>query len=125
MLLDTSAWVEFFEDTDKREIVWTALKAQKCFTSIVTLAEIANWCFKSNLENELKRYVDGVKANSQLIDANEDILLNAGRLNYERKKFGNKWDMMDSIIVATAQAYGLKILTKDNAFRDLPETEVL
>lgn len=125
MLLDTSAWVELFEDTEKRETVWAALNSHKCFTSIVTLAEISNWCSKNHIEDELRPYVEGIKANSQVLDASEDIVINAGKLNYERKKAVKKWGMIDSIILATAQVYGLKVLTKDNGFRDLPNVKLL
>ncbi len=125
MLLDTSAWVEFFKDTEKRETVWAALNSRKCFTSIVTLAELSNWCLKNHLEEELRPYVEGIKANSQVLDASENIAITAGKLNYEMKKAGKKWGMIDSIITATAQAYGLRVLTKDSHFSDLPNVLLL
>ena len=125
MILDTSVWVELFEDTEKGDYVAEALRKGNCFTSIVTVAETADWCAKKWLQSKLNDYVEMIKTGSQLLGLDESISRMAGELNQKRKKAGKKWGMIDSMIVATAQVYGLKILTKDNAFRDLPEAEIL
>ena len=125
MLLDASAWIEFFLDTEKSQYVEDALKANKCFTSVVTIAEIVNWLFRSKTEDKVHAYLDGIKKGSQILGLSGSISIRAGKLNYERKKAGRKWGMIDSMILATAQVYGLKVLTKDNGFRDLPDAEIL
>jgi predicted nucleic acid-binding protein len=125
MLLDTSAWVEFFMNTSKREKVWAVLKANECFTSLITLAEISNWCWRNNLKEQIEPYVEGIKANSKILGLDEEILLNAGKLNYERKILVKDWGMVDSVLLSTAQVYGLGILTKDFDFSDLPNVEIL
>lgn len=125
MILDTSAWIELFEDTEKSENVVEALKKNKCFTSVVSVAETAEWCAKKGLRHKMSEYLELIKTGSQLLGLDESISRMAGELNQKRKKEGRKWGMIDSIIVATAQVYGLKILTKDNGFRDLPEAQVL
>ena len=55
----------------------------------------------------------------------EEIIVSAGKLNYERKKIVKNWGMLDSFILATAQVYDLKILTKDSHFKDLPNIQLL
>jgi predicted nucleic acid-binding protein len=125
MLLDTSAWVEFFMNTEKRETVWNTLKTKECFTSLITLAELSNWCWKNNLKDQIEPYIEGIKTNSRVLGLDEEILLNAGKLNYERKKIVKGWGLADSLLLSTAQVYGLGILTKDFDFRDLPDVEIL
>jgi predicted nucleic acid-binding protein len=125
MLLDTSAWIEFFMDTEKRGAVFNVLKTRECFTSILTLAEISNWCWKNNLSGQIEPYVDGIKTNSRVLGVDEEILVNAGKLNYERKKIVNGWGLADSVLLSTAQVYGLEILTKDFDFKGLPGVEIL
>lgn len=125
MILDTSAWIEIFQATEKGWQVAEIVRNRKCFTSIVSVAETADWCAKKGLQPKLSDYVELIKAGSQLLGLDESISKMAGELNRERKKAGRKWGMIDSMIVATAQVYGLKILTKDKAFGDLPETQVL
>ncbi len=125
MLFDTSSWVEFFQGTEKSETVKNILEKEENFTSIVTLAEITNWCVKNKQEAKIKDYVNGIKKGSAITDLNEEISILAGKLNYERKKIENNWGMLDSFILATAQIYNLKILTKDKHFKDLPNVEML
>ncbi|HIG97936.1 TPA: type II toxin-antitoxin system VapC family toxin [Candidatus Woesearchaeota archaeon] len=124
MILDTSAWVEFIEGTEKGRRVKSILEREENFTSLATIAELAHWCLRSGRE-DVATTVTEVKRISQILPLTETISITAGKLNYERKKASIKWGMMDSLIVATAQTYGLKILTKDNAFWDLPEAEIL
>ena len=69
--------------------------------------------------------VQTVKNGSQVLGINEQISVAAGKMNYERKKAGKKWGMIDSIIASTAQTYGLKVLTKDSHFKDLENAEML
>ncbi|MFH1182123.1 MAG: PIN domain-containing protein [Candidatus Woesearchaeota archaeon] len=125
MLFDTSAWIEVFLGTEQGKTAVEVIKSGKNFTSIATFAEIANWCLKNNSGDKIGFCIDTVKKGSQVLGLNEEISTIAGRLNYERKKAGKKWGMIDSMIVTTAQAYGLKILTKDAAFKDLPDVEIL
>ena len=125
MLLDTSAWIELFHDTDKRPIVQDILKNEENFTSEITFAEIVNWCFKNKVESKIQAYVEGIKKGSKILMLNESIIIYAGKLNYERKKLIKNWGMIDSLILATALLYDLKILTKDSHFKDLENVEVL
>ena len=50
MLLDSSAWIEFFRGTDNCKKVENILTTEENFTSIVTFAEIVNWCLRNRLE---------------------------------------------------------------------------
>lgn len=120
ILLDTSAWIEFFQGTERGKLVKNVLKIEQSFTSIITFAEISNWCIKNNIENKTKEYIEGMKTGSQILLLNEAIIIASGKINYKRKKSVNKWGMMDSFILATSLFYNLKILTKDSYFSDLP-----
>ena len=125
MLFDTSAWIEFFQGTEKSKKVENALKTEENFTSIVTFAEIVNWCLKNNVQDKIRSYIEGINSGSAILELNEPIALVAGKLNYERKKIIKNWGMIDSIILATSQVYNLKILTKDSQFKDLLNAEIL
>ncbi len=124
MLLDTSAWVEFMEGTEKGKAVKELLKAQDSFTSLTSVSEFVQWCLRNRIQN-VNAYLEAIKENTRLLGITEEISIAAGKLNYERKKAGKKWGMIDSIITATAQTYGLRILTKDSHFRDLADVQLL
>ena len=125
MLFDTSAWIEFFQGTEKGKKVEEFLKSEKNFTNAVTFAEVINWCLRNNLENKINSYIDGIKKGSEMLGLDETIITLAGRLNYERKKAVKNWGMMDSFILATSLLYDLKILTRDSQFKDLLNVEML
>ena len=124
MILDTSAWVELIEGTERGRVARSILEREESFTSLATIAELAQWCLRSGRE-DVAPTVEDVKRSSRILPLTETISIVAGKLNHERKKGGKKWGMIDSIILATAQVYGLRILTKDYAFRDLPDARIL
>lgn len=123
MLLDTSAWIEFFEGTGKGERVKDVLNQNKCYTSIVSLAEITNWSLKYN--KDTKFLVDTIEKLSSIINMDKSIVVLAGQLNFERKKKNKKWGMLDSFVLATGMIYNLKILAKDPDYKDVNDIELL
>ena len=125
MLLDTSAWIELFQDTDKTAIVKNILETQENFTSSITFAEIVNWCLRNNKEDKITAYLEGIRNGSNILDLTEAIIISAGKLNYERKKIVKNWGMAYSLILATALVYDLKILTKDSHFKDLENADII
>lgn len=125
VLLDTSAWIEFFQGTEKGRHIENALKSEETFTSIVTLAEVTNWCLKNNIGSKIKEYLEGIQKGSLILALNETIATAAGGINYERKRLVKNWGMMDSFIVATASLYNLRVLTTDSQFAGLDMAEVL
>ena len=123
ILLDSSAWVEFFIKSEKGEVVKNILKTKECYTSIVTLAEISNWAMRENLNG--KELVQFIINSSKVLNLNFQISFLAGELNFKRKKTVKNWGMIDSIILATSLFYDLKILTKDSHFKGLENVEIL
>jgi predicted nucleic acid-binding protein len=123
MLLDTSAWIEFFIGSEKGKRVKEILYINDCYTCIVTMAEVTNWAFKEKIS--VKPLIEAIKNLSNIIELDEDISVLAGKLNFERKKLNKKWGMLDSFILASGTIYGLKILTKDNDFKDISTVELL
>ena len=123
MILDTSAWVEFFIESEKGELVKNILQAEKCCSSIVTLAEISNWALRENQNG--KECLKFIVSIAKILNLTHEISFLAGELNFQRKKNVKNWGMVDSFILATALIYDLKILTKDNHFRDLENVEIL
>jgi predicted nucleic acid-binding protein len=123
MLLDTSAWIEFFIGSEKGKRVKEVLYTYNCYSSIVTLAEVTNWALKE--DRDVKVLVEAIKHLSNIIKLDDDISVLAGKLNFGRKKSNKKWGMLDSFILASGTIYGLKVLTKDNDFKDISDAEML
>ena len=123
MLLDTSAWIEFFIGGEKGRGVSDALTSGDCSTSIVSIAEVTNWALKEGHDPTLM--IDAIERFSNVIPLDITIAKTAGKINFEMKKSVKKWGMMDSFILATAITYRLKVITKDLDFKGLSDIELL
>ena len=117
MLLDTYAWIEFFQGSEKGKKVENILKREKCYTGIVSLAEVIEWCLKNDFNP--KKFLDIINKGSIVIGLNESIVLLAGEINFQNKKRISNWGMIDSLIYATTLFYELKVITGDKHFQDL------
>jgi len=123
MLLDTYAWIGYFIGNSEGKKVEKILFDKDCYTSIVSLAEIIEWCLKRGLNPE--SYVDIVNKNSIIIFLDRLIAETAGKINFENKKTIKNWGMVDSFIYATARIYGIKVLTGDPHFKELDGVEMI
>lgn len=123
MLLDTSVWIDFFEGNKDGDKVKEILEYEKCYTSIVSIAEIVNWCARNNLDKDY--YIKVMENNSFVINLKRSIVILAGRINFENKKFIKNWGMLDSFIYTTAKIYNIKLLTSDHHFKDLQGADIL
>jgi predicted nucleic acid-binding protein len=123
MILDSSAWIEFFNRNNQGERVKEVLDGGNCNTCITSIAEVTNHAVKKGIDaNPL---IDKIEQLSEVIDMDRDIATMAGRINFERKKQVKKWGMLDSFVLASALKYDQKILTTDSDFKDLENAEVL
>lgn len=125
ILLDTYAWVEYFRGSKKGEIVKKIIKENACFTSAISLAELSQWISKENIDR--KKILDFVKKQSIILKLENDLLEKAGIINNHKKtkeKISN-FGMIDSIILATAKAYSLKLVTGDKHFASEKESIII
>jgi predicted nucleic acid-binding protein len=120
-LFDTSAWIEFFEGTNKGEYVKSLFSGS--FTSAITLAEICAW-YEKNDKNPASA-IAKIKKISMIIPVHEEALINAGFVYSQLRKQRKKIGLIDAIIYVTSQLHGLVLLTKDTDFRRLPGVELV
>jgi len=123
MLLDSYTWIEFFQGSKKGKEVEEILEKRECFTSIVSISEITEWCLKNDLEPDL--FIDIIKKLSVIINLNEEIAKLAGKINFENKKTIKNWGMPDALIYASGRYYNIVTLTGDRHFEDLEDVEML
>ncbi len=122
-IFDTSAWVEYFLKSEMGRRVKQLLETQACCTAVISIAELSQWAMKNGRDGkQLIRYVADL---SEILPLSGKTAFLAGELNATRKKKIWKWGMVDSIILATAQLYDLRIVTKDKDFGDLPQVDIL
>jgi len=115
LLLDTYAWVEFFNGTKKGKKVKAILEKENCFTSAICLAELSEWIERENLDRKEKMHE--VKALSSILGLDLETLELAGLLKVQKRKQEKGFGLIDAIILATAKIHGLKIVTGDKHFK--------
>lgn len=123
MIVDSYAWIELINGTEKGEKVKNYLKNVVCYTAITSLSEIVDSCLKSGKDPYFP--ILTIFSTSKTLFLDKQIALTAGRVNFERKKKIKGWGMMDSFILAFSLNKKVKILTGDKHFSDLQNVEML
>jgi len=116
LLLDTYAWVEFFNGTEKGKKVKAILKKENCFTSAICLAELSEWIERENINRKEKMHE--IKTLSSILKLDQETLELAGILKLQKRKKEKGFGLIDAIILATAKTYKLKIVTGDRHFKE-------
>lgn len=124
MLIDTSAWVEYFKGTQKGLKVKEHLKTEKeIFTNPLTIAELSQWADKNQLD--VKSILTFVYDNSEILELSRDLFEWAGKRYNILRSSKQKISMIDVIIYVSALTYGFSVLTTDTDFAGLPFVEML
>ncbi len=123
VVLDTFAWIEYFNGTSAGEKVQNFLETGLVVTPAIVVAELSEK--HKRLNREFGPKYDFVKARTSVVPLEEELARVAGELNFERKKMVKGWGMADSIVLATARRSGSRIVTGDPHFRDLTEETIL
>jgi predicted nucleic acid-binding protein len=123
VVLDSFAWIEYFNGTSAGEKVQSFLEAGRVLTPAIVVAELSEK--HKRLNREFGPKYDFVKARTSVVPLEEELARVAGELNFERKKSVKGWGMADSIILATARRAGSRIVTGDPHFRDLTEETIM
>jgi len=123
VVLDSFAWIEYFNGTTAGEKVQSFLEAGRVLTPAIVVAELSEK--HKRLNREFGPKYDFVKARTSVVPLEEELARVAGELNFERKKRVKGWGMADSIVLATARLSKSVIVTGDPHFKDLTEETVL
>lgn len=120
ILLDTSAWIEIFRDTDKGRKALETLKSEDgAYACVISIAEISSWADKNRFDPSMLLQELGKTAD--YVDLDRGILQQSG-LDYNKlRKTKEKISLIDAIIYTTAAIHGLKLLTCDRDFEGLPD----
>jgi len=123
-IVDSYAWLEYFMGTVAGEKAKKTIdsSADEKLTPTICLAEIyAKVLRVEGLERaELERAF--IKMRSAIVPLNEEIAVEAAKVDIEMKKKVTGWGLADSIVLGTARNRKAKVLTGDEHFLNMPET---
>ncbi len=123
VVLDSFAWIDYFNGTSAGEKVQRFLEAGPAVTPAIVIAELSEKYRRLN--RGFRSKYDFVKARTSIAPLEEELAKMAGEINFERKQRVKGWGMADSIVLATARRSGSKIVTGDLHFKDLAEETIL
>ena len=129
VVVDTYAWIEYFNGTEKGEKVKKFLIEEYTYTPEIVLAEIARKYIREEASLEtVKQRLRIIGELSVTVGIDYKIALESGEaylelLDHSKKlKLKAKPGLGDAIILATAKVLNAKILTGDQHFKKIKIT---
>lgn len=116
ILIDTSAWMEYFVGTEQGKILENYF-SESIITPTIVLAELSiravkkGWNFEENL--------NFIKSKSIIVELNEQIIITIGKIYLAQRKIKSGFGICDAIVYSTALFEKAEVLTKDNDFEGL------
>ncbi|MDO8628213.1 MAG: PIN domain-containing protein [Nanoarchaeota archaeon] len=122
IIVDASAWLEYFEDTEKGKAVAKMIESTdyEVFTPMSVIAEVIKITLQKTRDPEVA--IEGLQQLSSFVSLTMESSVNAAYLYSKYRTKKNSFGMLDAFVVASAREIGAKILTFDNAFRQFKET---
>jgi predicted nucleic acid-binding protein len=114
-VVDSSAWLEYFANGPNASFFAMAIeKTDELLVPTLSLCEVFKRVLLQRDEAHALQAV-AIMQQSTVVDLDGSIALDAARLSVT-----SKLPMADSIILATARAYGATVWTQDADFKDVP-----
>jgi predicted nucleic acid-binding protein len=123
IIFDTSAWIEYFKDSEKAGDIEKFLESEEIFTPSIVLIELSCKSIKEGWD--FNKHLRFIKSKSIIIGVKEETIIKCGKIYYENRKKNSSFGMIDAIIWTTAEDFKAKILTKDNHFKDFKEAIII
>src|SRR5207237_1698223 len=101
VVLDSLAWIEYFNGTGAGEKVRSFLESGFAVTPAIVVAELSEKY--KRLGREFGPRYDFVKARTSIVPLEEELARLAGEISFERKKRVKGWGMADSTVLATGR----------------------
>lgn len=120
-LLDTWAWIEYFEGSQIGKKIDEILKSeQKVYTSIVSLAELSDNYHRKEIITgysweEVQTFIE---KNSEIMEVKPSIATKAGKIKSEEREKMTDFGLMDAIILETGRKNNLRLISGDKHLRN-------
>ncbi|WP_456474345.1 PIN domain-containing protein [Candidatus Pyrohabitans sp.] len=126
MLIDSSAWLEYFMGTKLGEKVRDIVESNKVlYTSPVIISEVLSKSIRTDGLEKGKERVEFIVERCVVVPLDEEKGFLAGEIHGEMKRMDKSFGLMDALILATARQRKVKVLTKDRHFAGFEEAVML
>lgn len=122
-VVDSWAWIEYFDGTKVGKRVDEITLNAEAFTSAVTVAEVLS---KSERQGkDTARIFDFIASLSKIINIDADLARAVGSLHARIKKDVPNFSLADAFALQLAKSVGAKVLTGDPDFEGMKDAEFL
>jgi predicted nucleic acid-binding protein len=123
-VVDAYAWIEYLDGSEAGRKVSALLENDdETFTCAVTIAEVISKVARK--AKDVKVAYDVILGNSQIVNIDEELSLQAGLLHYEMRKTLKDFGLADAYVLATAKRLKSKILTGDMHFKNVKDAVLI
>jgi len=124
-IIDAYAWIEYLRGSEAGRRVKEVLEDERCktYTCALTIAEVVSKVAREGRDPETA--YDILTSNSEIIDVDHQLSLEAGLLHAEIRKRIKDFGLADAYVLASARRIDAKILTGDPHFKDFKEAIII
>ena len=110
-IIDSWAWIEYFEGSLTGEKVKEILEKNECFTSSLSIAEVTIKLIKEGKDSQEGYSI--INSLSKELPVHNEIAFEAGKLYVEKRKKLKDIGIVDVFIITQARKNNLTIVTGD------------
>jgi len=119
-VVDSSGWLEYFADESNADFFAPAIEATaELVVPSVSLYEVFKRVHQQKGEDDALRAVT-IMMQGVVVDLDASLALSAAKVSTELKL-----PMADSILLATARAFGATLWTQDEDFKDIADVQYI
>jgi predicted nucleic acid-binding protein len=125
LVIDSSAWIEYFRGSSKGQTVRAYLKSQhtKVFITGLIASEILTKFLKEG--QPTNDVITALENLTSLIQFDFPLAKLTAELFVKHRKTCEKFGIADAHVLAAAKLTGCRVLTCDNDFRGIPEAKIV
>ena len=118
-VLDSYAWAELFDGTEKGKKVKGITDKGSIGTSVITLAEFSDKCARDG--RDLEPFLRFIQAKAAILPLDLEIAIKAGKLKKELRKVSNNISLADAIHFQTAKLNKAVFVTGDRDLKNVKD----
>ena len=123
-VIDAYAWIEYLDGSEAGNKVSVLLeKDDEMYTCAMTIAEVVSKVARKG--KDVKVAYDVLLSNSQIVNVDEELSLQAGLLDFEMRETVKDFGLADAYLLATARKLKSKVLTGDAHFKNVKEAVLI
>lgn len=116
-VLDTFAWVEYFQASKKGEKVKEIIENKKIATPIIVIAELADSYLR--IGEELGERYNFIISNSTIINLTSELCIEGARIKNNMRKTEKDFGLIDGIIYAISNKLKAGLVTGDSHLKNV------